>query len=708
MRRRLATLLAGAPLAVLIAAAPNGPASTAAAQRVAAQPLELVGQKLDVAVDSTVDLTVRIPSGLLGQIDTGELARAQLSITSHERVQSRERLNDAITNGEMPNVIDSVRRVLRGPSTPPPPAPPANELFATADGTVTITLAVETETRTREALQLSNPGLVPITVELRANGDDEPLASLLTFINRLPASDNEQIAPLGVAIAMGATSDVLLGNTEDPSAIVITDDTRTEIETLISALNSSTATAWVSVPAGLIADLDATEPALAEQLTDALAQHTLLAGPRWPLSPSAAAEAGQQGLYTDWLRRGEDAAVDAGFDPSRAVVLPSGPLSDPAALMLRNLGGRLVLLTPAQFDALPGARADIDSSGIVSLATNDTPTLDALVVDRRVADYLDTPSTAKNRYLDTVYVVADMLARRAELVDDERQPSRHTVLLADNALGVPDPEQLAALTALIDGTAGLEMVEPDSVALRTEPAANNGQPASVELADSVAADDARRLTARVTQAEALRSEAAAVATMLPEGDGRSTRWTDGLNVLASTAFSDEQIAERDLQLRGEFAAILGAVQLPAGFSFNLAGQRSVIRVRLTNNDSQPLHVRVRMSSSKLIFPDGDQLATLPPNSTTEVNVPVVTRSGGKFPVALEVFTPAAGNVRLGAPVFLTAKVNALNGRGTTVSRIGLALLALWWARSAWRSRATRRHTATMSTDPASAGTLPSS
>jgi hypothetical protein len=709
VRRRRAALacaaLACAALLGALAAAPGATASPAA-QRLAPQPLELVSQKLDVAVDSSVELTVRIPPVLLSQIDSGALERAQLVVTSHERVQSRSRLDDAVSGGAMPDVIDSVRRVLRGPSTPPPPAPPANELFAAADGAVGITLAVETATRTRDALQLSNPGLVPITVELRVNGD-EALASVLTFINRLPASDNEQIAPLGVSLAAGTTGDVALGNTEDPSAIVVTDDTRTEIETLISALNSSENPAFVSVPAALIADLGSTEPALAARLTDALARHTLLAGPRWPLNPSAAAEAGKQPLYTDWLRRGEDASVDAGFDPTRAVVLHSGPLGDPAALMLRNLGGRLVLLTSEQFDALQGARSDLDTSGTFSLTTNAAPTLDALVVDRRAAAFLDQPSDDATRYLDTVYVVADMIARRSELSVDGLQPSRHTVLLGNSALGVPDPGQLDALTAMIETTTALEMVGPDRVVSRTEPSADDGGQVSFELPDSVAGDDARRLTERVAQAEALRSEAAAVTSMLTDGDSRSPRWTDGLSVFPSTAFTDEQIAERDAQLRGEFAAILGAVQLPAGYTFNLAGQRSVIRIRLTNNDAQPLRVRVRMSTNKLLFPEQDQIETLPPNATTEVEVPVQTRSGGKFPVALEVFTPAAGNVRVGAPVYLTAKVNALNGRGTAVSRIGIALLALWWARTAWHTRAKRRQAA-MSSEPAPAGTLPGS
>jgi hypothetical protein len=701
-------LAAAACVGSTLGVVPSSLPSAAAPVTRLTQAIELVTQQLDVAADGGISVTVTLPTTVVAAVTDGSLDRPQLVITSYERIDDVSAFDSIVQAGELPGTIDSVSLPLL-PIPAVCPGAAAGSIIATTTA-LPISVPIETDTKTRDALQMSNPGLVPVTVEVRERNNDEPVAALVTFVHRLPAADNETTPPLGVTVAMGPTGNVLLGDTADPSAIVITDDTRAELRRLVRALDASTVPATVSVPAGLIADLDADDPELADELMAALDGHTLVATPRWPLDPAAAAEAGQQQLYGDWLRRGEDAAGDAGVTTTRAATVLNGPISGASAVLLRNLGTRLLLLGADRLDEIAGdSRADIATTGTIELTTAGEPTLQALVTDRRSAAYLAGDTATSSPYLDTIYAVAGMLAQRAELLNDGSDPAEHTVLIGTADASVPDADRLQALTEMVTTTSALDVVGLDTVVDRTDRNAVGG---AVELPERAALDASQQLLERIDEANLLRLEAAAVTSVLMAGDDRSARWTDGLNVFPSTAFSDAQIRERATELRREFAAIFANIQLPAGYSFNLAGPETEIRIRLTNLDSRPVRVRVRMSSNKLLFPKGDQIEELPANSVTEIVVPVVTRSGGKFPVGLEVFTPTAENVRIGPTVILTANVNALNGRGTTVSRVALVLLAIWWIRHAWRTRRKKRHDAAEAQpderSPAVATTLPDS
>jgi hypothetical protein len=73
---------------------------------------------------------------------------------------------------------------------------------------------------------------------------------------------------------------------------------------------------------------------------------------------------------------------------------------------------------------------------------------------------------------------------------------------------------------------------------------------------------------------------------------------------------------------------------------------------------------------------------------TEVLVPVEARSNGRFPVTIEVVTPA-GAVPLGEPVTLSAGVNALRGLGPLLTGALLLVVLSWWIRHVGRARRRR-------------------
>jgi len=220
--------------------------------------------------------------------------------------------------------------------------------------------------------------------------------------------------------------------------------------------------------------------------------------------------------------------------------------------------------------------------------------------------------------------------------------------------------------------------------VRTDELLNDGRPVVVGLPEHAGGD----IKPRTDLANALGLEAASTSSMLPSDDERIAEWSRLVGVVPTSALTDAQAARIGADLRRQYQAVRSSVELPAGFSFNLTGRSTTVPVTLRNNADIPLTVTVRMSSSKLLFPGGDQTVTLPPESFHEVRIPIVTRSNGRFPVSLEVFTPLGG-VPIAPPVPLTASVNAFNGLGNLVTGAALLVVLSWWLRHIRRGRRSR-------------------
>ncbi|MEZ5271684.1 MAG: DUF6049 family protein [Ilumatobacteraceae bacterium] len=236
----------------------------------------------------------------------------------------------------------------------------------------------------------------------------------------------------------------------------------------------------------------------------------------------------------------------------------------------------------------------------------------------------------------------------------------------------------------------------DDLGVRTDQLLYDGQEVVVGLPEAVPGD----LLTRTALAGALREEAAATASMLPDGDPRPNGWTRLIDLIPTEALGDDQVTTIAAKLRAEYSAIRGAVVPPDGFSFSLTGRRSEIPLKIQNTGDTTLTVVIRMSSSKLLVPEGDQVVELLPGEYTEVRVPIEARSNGKFPVTLEVLTPV-GNVRLGPPVPLTARVTALAGLGNLITFAALLMVATWWVRHVRQNRRKRSADTAFERHPAS-------
>lgn len=626
----------------------------------AADILVLHDQNFDVAADGVLALELQLSSAALAD------PTAHLVVTAHRPIDTRVEVADALA-GDLPRSADSVDLDV------------ALQPRVAAD-TLRVAIPIERSTRTTAALQLSRPGLYPVVVELRRDGD--VAAELLTFTHRLPDADEPDEQPLLIAIAMATQRPVHYDTSTDTA--VLDDNDRAELSRLADTLEVSAVPVAVRISPATAAVLADDDPELSIRLADALVSQEVLAAPHWPLDASAAAASGVDTLYRDWLREGEDTLTGfADTTPSRAVGIADSALSAGGAALLREVGGRLLVLPVDEYDAIPDSiGAYTDSTQLVQMRVDADTTIDAAVVDRVTDDLLLRPTSAP--LLAAIHIAADLAAAREEIEDGGGFPSRHGLVLATPDVGVIPADLFGPLSAILATTPTLRPVTLEELSLRVDRLLIDGTEVIVALPDTVGTS----IEVRTDLGTALALESISTSSMFPTGDPRNIRWQRLIELLPSSALSDAQADAIATDLRTEFAEIRSAIELPGGFSFTLTGRRTDVPVKLFNGSDGPLTVVVRLTSTKLLFPSGDVTVTLPPGEYTDVLVPIEARSNGKFPVTLEVLTPV-GDSRLAAPVPLAARVNALSGLANLLTGTLLLVLITWWVRHVRRQRRNR-------------------
>ena len=637
-----------------------------ATQASAAGDLTLISQDFNLTQDGTFRFVVEFPEDL----PPAALANATLVVTAYRTVGTRDAVADAL-DGTLPRSADSVDL-------------PLARLTRTSATAVQGVVLLESATRTPEKLQLSVPGLYPVTLEVRDG--DEVLADLITFVYRVPdaANDASSTDDLRVAIAMQPTTPVRLN---DSGEVIVDDEViaeLTHLAELLDVLKPTDVPATVTVPPAWLAALAANgQSELADRLAVGLANHELLSAPRLPLDASQAADAGRQALYTEWLRDGDDILAAAVPNPSmRTITFVDSPLDQGGAALHRDLGSRLLVITSDQYDQLPDSLgAGADTSQLLTIELADSVQMDATVPDRHASQLL---ATTEQPARTAILLVADLLAERQQLIDSEEVPSRRSITLATPDLSLPPTATFNAVVSLLAGTPGLDATTLDQVAVRTDALTNDGDLVIAGLPATVGGSLATRLAPLIS----LAVEADATASMLPAADSRPALWTKLLDLLPTNALTDEQVTLIVDDLHQQFLAIRNAIEVPSSYSFTLTGRRTPLRIKLHNTSDTPLTVRVHMTSSKLLFPDGDQTVTLPPQAFFDVEIPVEVRSNGRFPVTLEVFTPLT-DIHIAPPVVLNARVTSITGLANLITAAFLLVVITWWARHVRQNRRRR-------------------
>jgi hypothetical protein len=636
--------------------------------------LQLLDQNFNVAADGALTVTVALPPAFANT----DLSSAIIDVTVAQRVDKREDLAPIIS-GALSRPDDTV--ALSAPCCLGP-----------EPGQLTFSVPLETAEVRPDALSIPRTGLYPVTIALQSDG--KVVAKVLTFLNRLPAVDELGVDTdkMAVAVAIGTHSAVHLdskGVTSLDNASTVTE--MTALADTLDALDANDIPATVRVAPAVLNGLQQLNQPLFARLIASLQQHQVVAEPQWPIDPSAAASAGQDLLYTAWLRDGQDRLGSLGLGPtniSRSTFFVDQPIGPDGATLRRNLGASLMVMTQPIYNELDGS-IKVFSQYKGELVGADLPnntTLDVAVVDdgisKLLANPLDTPE------LTRIYAVAHLLALRQGIEIFGDSVSQRAVVIGTGDLGVPDAALIGTITALIAGTPGLKLAALDDLALRTDRLVIEGEEKPVTLPEVDGAALERRIFTQAT----LNNEIDGVASMLPDGDDQPRGWRDLTDLLPTSALDDNDAAAMASTVEFELAQVRGAVQVPPAFTVNLTGRRSTVRVRLVNNSDVPLQIRVQLTSpsGKLVFANNPQPVSLPPGAPTLIAIPVQARSNGTSPVSLDIFTP--NDVKLGDTVPLTFRVKALGvGNLLTIALFGLVLL--WWLLHLRSSRRNRRQAA---------------
>ena len=125
-------------------------------------------------------------------------------------------------------------------------------------------------------------------------------------------------------------------------------------------------------------------------------------------------------------------------------------------------------------------------------------------------------------------------------------------------------------------------------------------------------------------------------------------------------------------------------------TITLAGRGSELPITITSRAEEPLLVKVRLTSSKLRFPNGNEIPVTLTGGVAQVRVPVEARTSGTFPVTVNLLTPV-GDEQLTPSTQLTVRSTGLSGLGLALSVGALIVLGLWWGRHVLRSRRRKRN-----------------
>jgi hypothetical protein len=633
--------------------------------------LQVVAQSFNIAADGSLTATVALPATLANT----DVSKTLLAVTVYQRVNNRESLS-AIINGTLPRPDDTVA---------------ISPLCCAADqpGQYNISIPLETVEVRPDALSIPRTGLYPVTIAVQRDG--RIVSSVLTFINRLPAADEADTDddPMSVAMAIGTHSSVQLDSkgtiSIDPSATVAE---MTSLADTLDALDANKIPATVRVAPAVLKGLQQLDPTLFSRLIASLQLHKVVAEPQWPIDASQASAAGQDSLYTSWLRNGQDGLTGLGIGPaiiSRSTILVDQPIGAQGATLRRNLGAGLMAMTPAVYDKLTGtigAYSDFTGELVAAKLPNGT-SFDVAVVDHAISRLLVHPLATTE--LTRIYAVAHLLALRQGISIAGASPPRHAVLIGTPDLGVPGASVLGPISELLAQTPGLAEVTLDDVALRTDRLLIDGQERPVTL-PAIGGD---ALKTRIFQQATLRNEIDAVASMLPADSDRPQAWRDLADLLPTTALDDTGVASLVATVRAELKGVRDAVQVPAAYTVNLPGRRSTVRVTFVNNSDVPLLIKVQLTSpsGKLVFANDPQPVLLSPGVPTILPVDVEARSNGTSGVSLDVFTP--NDFPLATTIPLKFRVNAL-GVGNVITIAVFVLVVLWWLAHMRSTRQKRR------------------
>ncbi len=616
---------------------------------------------------SFFSMSLQISEVLLDSID----ADMRLVLTSHRPVSTREEVRSAV-GGDLPQIIDAVSFPL---------ADLVDGSAFTESGRIDLTVRTEIGVRSNDALQMSATGIYPLTIDIEKSS--ERVLRLISFIERLEPNTISPTADAPIKIALvGRVSPVVHSHLTDEMS-AITDQARKLLTEWTALLERRPVLpASIALQPEFLDAFARSSPADQELLIrlQRAATFDVMSTTYVSMDPTDADRHGLSNIFTRQLRLGEStlASLFPARDTVRRSWLVSKPLSTGGARFLADLGFRTLVLTgeAAEIEGFDTNR--VDATRLVELRYSDEGSMMAAVADTDLASALEAGSShpVGGEQLVAQHVLAELKVLFSETSSGGDSADSRALVLSTTTGDLPSPKMVEALFDVVSRDSRFDFTNLDEALMLmfgTEPAERFTLTALLDEPSSYPASAVLGATV-----QSIESTVDAFASALPRTDERVRAWQRVVDVLPDNRLSARARQDLTEEVRRQVQDVAADIIPPASTTFTLGGRDSPIRFSIRNDGPTDLEVLVRLRSSKLRLPEGDKIVSLPARTSTSVEFAVSARSNGRFPVSLQLLTPA-GDVLLGPPSTLTARVNAIAGLGQLVTGIALLFLVSWWA-----------------------------
>lgn len=682
MITRRCVRIVAALTAVLLATLTTLPPTPAVAQT-AAPRLVLVGQDPWTPSGGTVTLRLRAenaPPGLT------------LALTTHEQVRARSAFDATIDGGALGSTLDLTR--LSFDDLPVDPATDARVL--------TIGLG---ELNAR--LSQSGSGVFPLEVELR-DADNRAVAHFVTHLvvadvtaagaltvgqpldvawvwpfasdpAYLPdgSPDPAVLAELLPGGRLGHQADLVAANTDVPLTLAPSPDTL--------SVWSALSTQAITPLAGGAAALRASVP-----------RNQVLVGPYVPLDLPSLIAFGLGGAIPGELASGVttlERFFGTLLDPSTAA---PGPVDTPSLAALRDASRRRLVLPGSALTAADERLTPARPYTLLTDASDESTAMTVVASDEGVERFLTTDDAPALR-------AAHLLAALAVIAGEAPNRTRGVAIMNPSRWDAPT-ELVAAVLAGLRSNPLLRPVTVDTLFAQVPPATVDDQPDGAKVVRGLApvATAAPPVTAtRYVQALLERD---AVAHLFSATDERVQHGDVALLAALSSSWANPSGRRKaKALLKGIGASVddfLEGIRVPEQSTVTLTSNSAEIPITFDNNTGQPVKVRIKLESNRLLFPDGAERVVLLPRKNHTERIRVETRGPGTFPVTIDVTTED------GLPIQstrLSVRSSVVSGVGVFLMIGALTFLAGWWGWDIHRRRKRRvRDDAPRATVPAPA------
>ncbi|HUC14247.1 MAG TPA: DUF6049 family protein [Acidimicrobiales bacterium] len=543
------------------------------------------------------------------------------------------------------------------------------------------------------ALPIATTGVYPVEAFLQKAGvrTGQPLITFIVYAGKdasnLQRLDVALIAPFGATVPISPTGSI--GR--------VPASTAAKLEADASDLARS------PVPVTIRADVPALEAlargkgrqrAAVSHLRKAAASgDELLPSTDLPLDVAELVSSGLTNDLASELTAGDAALGDLlGVAPSPSTWAFSGDIGSTSMGALAGLGAQYVAVPESDLSGLPAADQELTFAQPTRLSVQATD-IHVVGADSELSERIGEAAARGEAVL-----VADQVLAELAMIDLET-PSvlRGVVLLAPPHTAL-DPVFLSVLLAGLQDNPLLRAV-PLREIFQDVPLAHSGTTGT--LVRQLEGPDE---TTPLGGAGQLQRALGAV-TALGEVYGDTTPLVSGLSqdlvVSLSSVFSGSR---RSALIAGALQvakADLHKVHLPPSISITLTSGQGRLPVTLVSTAGLPVHVVLVLTSEQLRFVtarvNGGGCSSVNAGSedcqltlshpTTSLQIPVVVRTPGAFPLLLAVETPSGEVLATSTD---TVRSTAI-GDVAVVLMVGAALfLAVWWARNARHGRRARR------------------